>query len=113
MTDFDPAEHNVAEVLEHIEEHPEQAEAVAAAEAEGKDRSTIAAAVEEAVAKKPVKASRATVQHDGTYVLQQGDSPATVARDLLGRGSMARDVVLANPDVKWRPGVEIIIPNVD
>ena len=105
-TQFDPSEQNVGEVVEHLEEHPEEAEAVADAEAEGKDRVTVAEAVEKA------KKTKRTPKK-GTYVLEAGDSPARVARKLLGRGSMAREVVAANPDVKWRPGVEINVPEVD
>jgi hypothetical protein len=41
MDPFDPAEHTVAEVLAYIEEHPEEAEAVRAAEASGKARQTV------------------------------------------------------------------------
>jgi hypothetical protein len=39
---FDPSEHSVTEVLAYIKEHPDEAEAVKAAEAEGKGRATIA-----------------------------------------------------------------------
>lgn len=47
----------------------------------------------------------------GTYVLQLGDTPSSVARSLFGRGSRGRDLVKANAGVKWVPGVEITIPN--
>lgn len=38
---FDPSEHNVADVLEHVEANPDQAADVLAAEQAGKARSTI------------------------------------------------------------------------
>lgn len=105
---FDPAEHTAKEVIEHVEKNPDEAEVVAALEAEGKDRTTVAAAVEEVVATKPKGRKRQA--HTGTYVLEQGDTPSTVARQLLGRGSRGREIVAANEGVKWRPGVEITIP---
>lgn len=43
----------------------------------------------------------------GVYVLEEGDSPAKVAKAVYGKGSMASALVRHNPDVKWRPGVEI------
>ena len=49
----------------------------------------------------------------GTYVLEVGDNPSVVARKLLGRGSLGRDLVLANPGVKWLPGEVINIPEVN
>ena len=110
MSDFDPAEHTAKEVIAHVEENPDEAEAIAEAEAEGKDRSTVAAAVEEAVAKP--RASKRQPR-SGTYTLEAGDSPATVARNLLGRGSLAGAVVAANPGVKWQPGVEITLPETE
>lgn len=108
MSDFDPAEHTAKEVIAHVEENPDEAEAIA--EAEGKDRSTIASAAEEAVAKP--RASKRQPR-SGTYTLEVGDSPATVARNLLGRGSLAGAVVAANPGVKWQPGVEITLPETE
>ena len=41
---FVPAEHTVAEVLEHVEEHPEEAPAVIAAERQTKDRKGVVGA---------------------------------------------------------------------
>ena len=38
---FDPAEHTVAEVEEYVAKHPDQADAVLAAEAAGKNRTTL------------------------------------------------------------------------
>jgi hypothetical protein len=38
---FDPGEHTVAEVQDYLEEHPDEAEAVLAAEADGKGRSSL------------------------------------------------------------------------
>jgi hypothetical protein len=39
--DFDPAEHTVAEVEAYLAEHPDQSDAVLAAEAQGKNRATL------------------------------------------------------------------------
>jgi hypothetical protein len=44
---FDPSEHTVAEVAEHLADHPEDAEQVAEAEQAGKDRVGVADAVEQ------------------------------------------------------------------
>lgn len=110
---FDPADHTAKEVIAHIEKNPDEAEAIAEAEAEGKGRSTVVAAAEEAAEKPARRRAPKREARTGTYVLEPGDSPAVVARNLLGRGSLAREVVAANPDVKWRPGVEINLPTVD
>lgn len=39
--EYNPADHTVAEVKEHVSENPDDAEAVLAAEREGKDRSSL------------------------------------------------------------------------
>ena len=44
--DFDPGEHTVAEVQAYVAEHPDSAEAIATAEAEGKARTTLLGALE-------------------------------------------------------------------
>jgi hypothetical protein len=111
MTDFDPSDHTVPEVLEHVEKNPEQAEAIAAAEAEGDARKTLLEALPDPEPQPKTKSKRKA--RTGTYVLEAGDSPAVVARNLLGRGSLAREIVAANPGVKWRSGVEITLPTVD
>lgn len=107
-SDFNPSEHNVDEVVEHLEAHPDEADAIAAAEAEGKDRVTVAEAVEK------VKASKSSKRkpRSGTHTLEAGDSPANVARNLYGRASLGRELVAANPGVKWRSGVEITLPDI-
>lgn len=110
MTDFDPAEHTIPEVLEHIEEHPEDADAVLKAEEAGKDRTTL----EEKLAE-PAKEARSArrsqrTARSGKYVLQAGDNPSKVARDLFGRSSRAGELYALNPDAKWRAGVEINVP---
>jgi len=46
----------------------------------------------------------------GVHVLEQGETPAVVARRLFGRPSMAREIVAANPGVQWRPGSKIQLP---
>lgn len=109
MTDFDPAEHTAKEVIAHVEENPGEAEAIAEAEADGKDRSTVADAAEKVTSARKSKRK----PRSGTYTLEKGDSPAVVARNLYGRGSIGRLIVEANPGVKWRPGVEITLPEVD
>lgn len=38
---YDPGEHNVADVISYLAEHPEQADVVLAAERAGKNRSSI------------------------------------------------------------------------
>lgn len=111
MTDFDPAEHNISEVLEHIEKHPDEADAILKAEAAGKDRTTL----EEKLAE-PAKEARSSKRtkrtaRSGKYVLQAGDHPSKVARDLFGRASRAGELYSLNPDVRWAPGVEINVPS--
>lgn len=44
---FDPADFTVAEVLDYLEEHPEDAAAVRAAEEAGENRSTLIAALDD------------------------------------------------------------------
>ena len=41
MTDYDPSEHTVEEVRTYLAEHPEETDAVLAAEADGKNRTTL------------------------------------------------------------------------
>jgi hypothetical protein len=44
---YDPSAHSVKKVLAYVDDHPDQAEAIAAAEAEGKARSSILSALSE------------------------------------------------------------------
>lgn len=44
---FDPADHSVKKVIAYVDEHPEEAEAVYAAEAAGKARSSLLSALGE------------------------------------------------------------------
>lgn len=48
----------------------------------------------------------------GVHVLERGETPATLARKLFGRGSLAGQLVAANPGVQWRPGAKITIPDI-
>lgn len=43
---YDPEDHTVPEVKDHVAEHPEETAAILAAEQEGKDRSTLVSALE-------------------------------------------------------------------
>lgn len=45
MTDFDPSAHTVEEVHDYLDDHPDETAAVLAAEQEGKNRSTLVAAL--------------------------------------------------------------------
>lgn len=124
---FNPADHNVDDVLAHVRDHPDEAEAIVLAEVDGKNRSTLieALAPDDGLGDDEIVGDN--VEPDGgeddgdvdpevdgfTYTLQPGDNPAVVARLLLGRGSYGNLIVRANPGVKWKPGVEIVIPEVD
>jgi hypothetical protein len=112
MTDFDPAEHKVPEVLEYVEKHPDEADAILKAEAAGKDRTTIEEALAEP-AKEARASRRATTRtaRSGKYTLQAGDTPSSVARALFGRASRGTELYRLNPDVKWQSGVEINVPS--
>ena len=57
------------------------------------------------------KSKRGRKARSGFYTLEVGDSPAVVAGKLFGRRSRGRDLVRENPDVKWKPGVEIKVPS--
>ena len=57
------------------------------------------------------KSKRGRKARSGFYTLEAGDSPAVVAGKLFGRRSRGRDLVRENPDVKWKPGVEIKVPS--
>lgn len=114
-TPFDPADHTVADVLEYVKEHPEQAEDVAALEAEGKGRQSLLEALSPAeetpVESEPEPEPEPAVAGDvRTYELQPGDNPSRVAREVYGRGSFGGLIVKANPGVKWKPGVQVVIP---
>lgn len=47
ITTYDPAEHSIPEINDHLAEHPEELEAVLAKEREGKDRPTLIASLEQ------------------------------------------------------------------
>lgn len=49
----------------------------------------------------------------GVHVLERGETPASLARRLYGRPALARVLVAANPEVKWREGAEIKLPEVN
>lgn len=46
ITSYDPAAHSIAEVNQHLEEHPEELSAILALEREGKNRSTLISSLE-------------------------------------------------------------------
>jgi len=56
MSDFNPSEHNIDDVNAHLEEHPEELQAVLDAEKAGKNRPTLVSSLEERVAQTPVAA---------------------------------------------------------
>jgi hypothetical protein len=94
MTDFDLTTHTAEPTDDPPVEEDEVVEAVETAPE---------------VKTKPSKSKKSKAPV-GTYVLEKGDSPAIVARRLLGRASLGREIVAANPGVKWREGAEIAIP---
>jgi hypothetical protein len=124
---FDPADHNIDDVLKHLEAHPDQVEAVLAAERAGKDRATLVTRLtgdqdvpegsdqdapegpgEPAPGDEPEPRRESKA---GTYILEAGDTPSRVGKLLYGRGSLGGALVRANPGVKWRAGVEIVLPD--
>lgn len=46
-----------------------------------------------------------------TVTLVAGDTPATIAKEHLGNGGRARDVVLANRGATWAAGSKIVLPD--
>lgn len=109
MTEFDPAEHTVAEVLEHLQENPDDTFAVLEAERDGKNRSSLTGLLDEP-ADEPEE-QEGEVADANTVVLQRGDNPGLIAKRHLGNGARARDVVRANPDATWAPGTTIVLPD--
>jgi hypothetical protein len=50
------------------------------------------------------------VPKKGVYVLEEGDTPASVSTKLFGRGQFAVAIVRANPNVEWVAGSVIDVP---
>ena len=81
-------------------------EKAAAAKAKADEKAAADKATDDGDDDKPKRKAK-----KGHYMLKQGDTPASVAGEVYeGRRTRGRDLVLANADVKWRPGNEIKIP---
>jgi hypothetical protein len=108
MTDFDDTVH----FAEPTDDPPVEAEEVVSDEVELTEPEPEVAPEPEEKPKRR-RASKQEKSPTGTYVLQRGDNPSTVARQLFGRASRGREIVAANPGVKWREGVEVVLPQDD
>lgn len=88
-TDFDPGDHTVAEVLEHLEENPADVEAVLESERAGKARKGIleAAVADEEEPRGDLGPVGATTTLREDYAGRDLVNPGTTAVDYMGRAT--------------------------